>query len=117
MPAWPSSLPPAPFTGGFAEAPQDNAIRFTPEVGPSMTRRRGTSRVTNVSITLPPMTGAQATTLEDFYRDDLKDGNLTFTWAHPRTGASATFKFAGPYRLSHIALDLWQASFELEALP
>lgn len=117
MPAWPASLPQLPSDGGFAEQPHDNAARFQPEVGPDMTRRRGTATATDVSVTLPPMTKAQAATFVAFYMDDMKAGTQTFTWAHPRTGVSATFRFAGPYRLDHLTYNLWQVSFGLVELP
>lgn len=103
VPAWPFTGR-APF-GGWRMTPQDNRASFQPEIGPPITRRRGTAKTKKWSATYQ-LTSAEFDTFEAFFEDDLKDGSLSFTMPHPRTCDTATFKFDdGLYSVEEFGAD------------
>lgn len=93
-PVWPAGLPQTPDRDQWEEAPQPNIISFTPEVGPPISRRRGTARTYLVSGAFF-FTDADLATFWSFWEDDLRDGALSFTLAHPVTGTSCQWRFEG----------------------
>lgn len=97
---WPATLPQDLLVSGFSMSPRDNAIRFSPELGPPMDRRRGTSAPIDVQGEIL-LTGAQWTILFNFYRDTLKETDI-FTWKDPITGLAATMKFNGPPAIKEV---------------
>ena len=85
-----------PF-GGWSMAPQDNRVLFQPEIGPPITRRRGTAKTKKWAATYH-LTSAEFGMFEDFFENEIQDGALSFTMPHPRTSVIKTFKFAdSPY--------------------
>jgi hypothetical protein len=97
---WPSTLPQDMLNQGFSMTPRDNAIRFSPEIGPPMDRRRGNSAPIDIQGSILCTTD-QWSTLLTFYRDTLKETDL-FTWKDPITGLAATFKFNGPPSINEV---------------
>lgn len=114
MPAWPASLPQCPILNAFSERRQRNVVSFVPEVGKPKMRRRSTA-ATVVTQCAFRMTTTQLNVFDGFYVDDIDDGSLPFTWAHPiskvtknwifQAGESPTYERFAPAR--------WRVSFTL----
>lgn len=91
MPLWPTTLPQAPIYG-WVRRPQRNVASFQPDVGPPKYRRRSTASGELCSGTFV-MTGEQLSTLREFYRADLADGSLPFSWVDPVDQTMSAFMF------------------------
>lgn len=89
---WPESLPSIPLLEGYAEEPEDLAIRQKPDIGAPLTRSRATKYGTTFKFSLA-LTSDQVDTLQDFYWTTLVSGVLPFEWEHPRKGTSGEFLF------------------------
>lgn len=113
--SWPSSLPQTLPSDSYQETPPDLAVSSDMDIGPAKRRRRATNGVTKIEATLKGMTKEQSETLMTFYFDDLQSV-LRFSWLHPRTGASAEFRFKGPPVITASGA-LFSAAIELEILP
>lgn len=118
MPTWPVSLPQRLRLEGAAFAPQPNVISFGTEVGPGKARRRSTARVT-VATGAQLHTQAQLETFLEFFRDDLEDGALTFTWVDHVEGGAADYRFSpsDPYRAAPAGNELWLVTLNLLQVP
>ncbi len=79
MAAWPSDVPTEALFGTIAEQLDENLHRFTPEVGPDLTRAKSTVVTSRVEFQVV-MTAAQRASLEAFY---LNNRALVFTRVHP----------------------------------
>lgn len=118
MPAWPSSVPQDALLSSYGERPQRNVASFQPDTGIAIERRR--SSVSTDDITFEQiLVEAEWEDLLAFYRDDLKDGTLTFTRSHPRTGdAGVTFKFVeAPAFAGTLSVGLYRVSLKLVRMP
>lgn len=91
--AWPASLPQYVEAGAIETFPTER-IESTLASGEPQTRRRiaGKTREFDVTLFCPI---ASLATFENFYRDTLKDGSLSFTSVHPRTRVAGVFRFKG----------------------
>lgn len=116
MADWPSALPQALLAAGLSRRRQDAAVRFQPDLGVPITRRRGTAAPYEISGSLV-LTAAQLATLDTFFEDTLKEGTLSFTWKDPVTGSGATLMFAGPYSADMQLPGVWRVSLQLLQLP
>lgn len=107
MTTWPNAatLPQNPEWQNYSEQPQDNAIRFQADVGPSKDRRRGTGAATTMQLSFQ-MTGTQWDSLLTFYKTTLKEVSI-FTGSGS-SGFAGTFKFGGPPQRSGLAPDLFR---------
>lgn len=92
MADWPLSLPCYPIDGTFVETPQRNVVKFQPETGPAIQRRRSTANGSIANLTWK-MSKAQRATFLTFYGTTLKDGSLPFTMQHPITDDVYTWSF------------------------
>lgn len=101
MPSWPGTLPASPLFDGNGVAMGDNSIRFKPDMGRAITRRRYTTRDDTVTFTFR-MTRTQLALFETFYKTDLGDGNLEFTYADPTINATRTYKFERPPTYNYV---------------
>jgi len=97
MPSWPSNIPQYFNVAGFNEEPIDNAIRTTMETGDVKIRRRFTGQHYVISGAID-MTAAEFETFRAWWRDNLRDGVLSFDWVHPTSQQSATFWCLSSYR-------------------
>lgn len=100
---WPATLPQAPDGGGFEGGPQNNRLSFKPEIGPTIDRRRGSSKTHIYSFKFSLLTPAQRAAFETFYSETLLDGTGTFYFDDPISGTTHTWKFTDdnpPYNLS-----------------
>ena len=116
MADWPLTLPTAPLLDRFQETLGDTVVRTQMDQGPAKLRRRTTAGVAQMDMCYL-LTGAQAVTLETFYRDTLQGGSLSFTMLHPRRQESVTVRFRKPPRLAPKSTRHYMASLELEVLP
>lgn len=115
MPTWPSGLPQGLLLG-LTRQRQDAAVRFQPDLGAPITRRRGTAAPFALTGDLV-LTADQFRALDAFFKDDLVEGTLSFTWKDPATGSSATLVFQGPYGATLMTPDTWRVSLALLILP
>lgn len=118
MPTWPVSLPAVPQLAGLSVSPQSRLVSFGTETGPGKVRRRSTARVQNVSMSLL-VTQAQLEDFLEFFRDDLEDGALVFTWTDPVEGGAASFRFSpsDPYSVAAAGRQLWSLGLNLLQVP
>jgi len=78
----------------YRERPERTVDAFQVDHGPALENRATSVPTTVISGTIQCRTAAEYTDLLEFYQDDLRDGILHFTRAHPRTGVAAQeFKF------------------------
>lgn len=90
--AWPSTVPQywdISITGG----PEPNKIAFIPAVGPSIDRRRASSKTRYYRVELPGLSLTEYTAFVDFYESTLVQGTLPFTYTDPFTNVEKTYKF------------------------
>lgn len=108
---WPLSLPTALLAAGYTETPQENLLRFQPEVGPAKLRRRGTAagRIIDGSLVLKQTSRA---VLDDFYAITLSHGADTFSWRDPGKGPG-TYAFNAPPQYSLVAPGVWRVGLQL----
>jgi len=115
MPTWPGAVPDNGLIAGYSERTEDNVARFQPEVGPAKLRRRSSVPTTVLQFS-QIMTFVAYDALVTFYQTDLKDGTLSFTRNHPRTGISGTFLFMVPPSLAPASSALAAVSLQLREL-
>lgn len=116
MATWPSELPQEFEEDGYSEVQMENTIRTNVTFGAPKVRRRFTAVATEISGTLI-MTAAQLLTFDTFFSTTLADGSLSFTWAHPRTGVSASFRFKEPPSKNSSGMGYYKLSCKMEKLP
>lgn len=112
MASWPAGLPQVFTREGLGVDWGNNVARFDPEIGPPMTRRRGSSAPQIVTGSMV-LTEAQYATFTTFYETTLKHGADTFTWAHPVDASSATMLFDGQPQLTSIGGGHWRLFMSL----
>lgn len=89
---WPASLPQIPLLEGFAYQIANNVVATEMDAGPPKVRRRFTSQPVRARIS-HLFTEDQRTTFDDFVRNDLAGGALTFAAPHPISGNLAEMRF------------------------
>lgn len=114
--AWPATLPQKPFRGNWSEQEQPNVIRFQPDVGPPIVRRRGTV-TTYIATGIFRMTNEQIADFMVFHKEELKGGARRFSWAHPVSGAAATWTFEEAYSYRHVDDDVYDLQVTLRRMP
>lgn len=122
--AWPSGVPFVPLRNGFSRTRMDNRVRFQPEVGEAKTRRRHTAVPITVDMTIR-MSETDYLTLDDWYRDDLKDGSLRALFPKdPVEGDAFDCKFVAPPTIiavggfsSEDGTQMFDVSFTVHRLP
>src|SRR5215207_4634326 len=102
MPDWATDLPCYPIEGTFSETPQDNAVRFRPEVGPPIGRRRSTAVDDVVAITWK-FSRAERETFLTFFRTELKNAQLPFNMRHPITSDLNSWVFDSTPELASVS--------------
>lgn len=115
--AWPVDVPLGVKSDDYSEAPERAVALFRPEVGPPKERRRSAWNSTTLSITTMLLTDDEAESLLTFWRDTLSQGIAPFTRQHPRTQATATFRFSSEPQVTSVGGVYYQASFSLIELP
>ncbi|MFG1221721.1 hypothetical protein [Xanthobacter wiegelii] len=91
-------------------------IRFQPDVGPPIVRRRGTV-TTYIATGIFRMTNEQIADFMVFHKEELKGGARRFSWAHPVSGAAATWTFEEAYSYRHVDDDVYDLQVTLRRMP
>lgn len=117
MTAWPADLPQKPLADGFAEKAPTLALRTSMDVGPAKVRPRQAAGVTMLTCAFR-LTPAQRASLLAFWQTTLAGGALSYSWAHPVTGAAITCRLVEPPAFEPLARGLyWRAALTIEILP
>jgi len=120
MAEWPTSLPDTFLLEGFSMTSADNVIRQDMGVGPPKMRRRSTAAIEPFSgriVVNDNDSPSQLVTFNTFYKTTISGGAVSFTWAHPETGASASIIFTAPPVKSPIGGGYWNIDMSLAVLP
>jgi len=116
MPSWPDALPLCVLDDGYSEQQEQNVAEFAAEVGPPLRRRRSSIATSLIEHSLI-LDDEEVEALLDFYRDDLKDGALSFTRTHPRDQVTeGSFIFTKPPVITRVS-PYWRAAISLRSMP
>lgn len=91
MAEWPIQLPRQSSAGEISAEPA--LLRTEMEVGPPKVRLRTTKERVLVRFAQVPFTVDQWERFEEFWREDLGGGALTFDWEHPVTSEVVEYRF------------------------
>jgi hypothetical protein len=119
MPTWPAILPQEPNNGEYKETPPDTVLRFKPDFGPDLVRRRGIAGVRKLSLPYR-FSPAQMAAFEDFLKNDLQGGVLSFTFPWPpapRETKNVTVRLVSMPTYTHKGVGYHDVTLELEVLP
>lgn len=112
MPSWPDTLPPYFLQSGFRRKPLPNATTIDVESGEPLSRLRFTGDQSAVSGSI--MVDSDGLALfRSFWKNDLAQGTLRFTWEDPATGASVEFLFTDTPEETCIDANIWQVALPL----
>lgn len=104
MTEWPFGVTHKPLPG-MKSAPQRNVVSFRPEIGPSIDRRRGSSKVQNATVSFDLTSFTDCDTFKQWFEADLLDGTQPFLWEDPtEPGMLYQWKFAAddaPYEFTY----------------
>jgi hypothetical protein len=114
MYTWPSTLPQEPAVAGYTGSERDDIARSAEGYGLSEIRDR-TNYVVRPTTMSMVLTTAEATTLDDFYTQTLKEVRR-FDWDDHRTGNTVTYRFMSPPLFRPYGTTNWTASLQLEML-
>jgi len=101
MPSWPTTIPQSPTVNGNSTSFGENRLIFNPDLGRPMMRRRFSIRDDVVAFSFI-MSAAQFAIFSSFYKTDLVDGTLPFTYFDPTTGNTSTFQFKTPPQTAYL---------------
>jgi hypothetical protein len=114
VPIWPESLPAVPLIEGYEEHFEYRGIDFQPDTGPRRVRARETVGC-RVYVAPYMLTTAAVATLQTFYRQTTRAGEIRFDWVHPRTRAVIQARFTGPPKITEAPRpDLRRVIIELD---
>ncbi|UWQ77397.1 hypothetical protein [Leisingera sp. M658] len=119
MPNFPASMP-APEYLPISFSGSEGGLQVSKmDTGPSKRRRRTTAAPQVFSLTFAPVTEAALAEFEDFFRDDLAGGVLSFTMAHPIYETERTWRFKDEetYSGDPIGEDAYQLQMVLDLMP
>ena len=116
MPTWPASLPQDVSSQNYKENPPDTLLRSAVDVGIAKQRSRTTGAARPITATLL-LTLDQVETLDDFYKNELGFGALSFDWKHPRTNVPSTFRFTSVPTYPAASSITFRVTLPLEILP
>ncbi len=116
MATWPASLPQYVLVEGYSEAPPQNTIRTSMDVGPPKMRRRSTAAVRPITGN-QHMNKTQVAALDTFYVTTLNSGVDQFDWVHPRTQSAVDFRFTAPPQYESLGGTAWMVTLSLEVMP
>lgn len=113
---WPPSLQQNLDQSGYSEQERTNVISSSPEVGPPLTRRRDAATYVDINGSIA-VSLTEYNTLQNFFKDTLKDGALLFDWVHPITGDAVEMRFKSAPKYSALSGSFFKAMLELEVQP
>lgn len=117
MPTWPHSFPPLFSPDGASYDPISNATVIDTESGEPLSRLRFTGEMDDFTGTLPLCDTETAVAIKNFWRYDLKNGALRFTWDDPLTAEGRDFLMTAPPKIVPYAGGHCQVSLKLMMLP
>jgi hypothetical protein len=110
---WPTSLPQCPTYEGNGESLRRPRVSFESEVGPPISRKRSTVKMSRMPINMV-MTQEQVLTFEDFYDNVIGSGANSFMFPHPRLQTQVQAWIASEdVQIVKIAPMHYQVTFEL----
>lgn len=118
--SWPGTIPQSPLVDTWEEVPKNEMISSSVDSGEAPSRMRGTGIFWMCQGEFHFSNAAQYTAFWNFWINDLKKGSLPFTWNHPFTGVSYTWKLdpnAGPPNFRSLAQDKHRATLSFIRLP
>ncbi len=113
---WPLGLPQKLQASGYQESAPSTVVRTAMDTGPAKIRRRMTSAPRRIKGSVM-LTAEQVAILDEFFLSTLSGGAVAFDWLHPRTGATASFRFVSPPAYQNIGGTTYSAALDLEILP
>ena len=114
---WPSSLPQAPLYNGYSRTLRDTRIYTDNSSGASKVRNKFTAGVEDVTYRFV-LDAAQKVTLENFYKQTLKNGALPYIFKEPESGTDRQYRFAKGSTLKFEREGLYYIiELKLEVLP
>lgn len=114
MAVWPSQF--CPLLNSLQEAPPNNTIRSSMDVGPQKVRRRTTANIRPISFRMF-LKKADLQTLDDFYTTDTYSGSEEFDFIHPRTLQPVKARFVEPPTYTERSGVGYEATVSLEIMP
>lgn len=118
MATYPDHLPFFDLRDRWAEGAPGGILRTGMDAGAAKMRRRSSSVPRSYSGTTAPMTVSQLAAFEDWVRDSLAGGAISFTAMHPVQGVQRRFRLTNaqrPYSVSPMGQGYTVAA-ELEIL-
>ena len=112
-PLWPTELP-DDFLRDLQEVPGDGSLRFQPDAGPALTRRRYSAVPTTFIGQMILNSRSQKNAMDTFYHTTTAEGSKAFHFPNPNVGfesGSATstsdpkWRFKRPPRYTHLSGD------------
>lgn len=116
MENWPAGLQQKLSTDSFTYAFGDSLVRTDMGVGPAKVRSRFTDAVDLCSATIL-LDYADFSTLRNFYKTNLNNGALPFTFTDPMLGTTSTFRFISPPSLAPLGGRTFKVTLNWERLP
>jgi len=92
---WPAAVTQNMVRGTYSETPIDTLIAFPPDRGAPLTRQGTYIPLTKIQFQ-SPLTYAEKTALDTFYKTTCLQGTSRVTRKDPKSGTSRTMKFDGP---------------------
>jgi hypothetical protein len=114
---WPATLPQVPLSATYEEQGPECAIRTPMEFGPAKIRRRYSIGISEITAEII-CTHEQVQTLDTFYWETHRAGEIPFEWIHYLTGNTERFRLREPPRYEAVEnQELWRVRLSLEMLP
>lgn len=118
MPTWPGTLPQKPLEKAYEETFRASQVRSNIDGLPIVQRQRSPAYAKPINLVFQ-MTSAQLDIFQTFFRTDLGNGAITFTWTHPRLGVTKRIRFVGGQVPKSIAIgyNTYHTTCSAELLP
>lgn len=114
---WPSSLPQTPLYNGYSRTLRDTRIYTDNSSGASKIRNKFTASPEDITYRFV-LDSAQKVTLENFYKQTLRNGALPFLFKEPESGVDRQYRFAKGSTLKFEREGLYYVfELKLEILP
>ncbi len=106
---WPvaEDFPQYPLRAGYREIPPSVVERTPMDTGPDKVAVVSTAGWRRFSCSYYFDTQAQQNIFQDFWIDDVRGGQDSFTWTHPRTGAGINVQFEGKPQTTNDTTRFW----------
>ncbi len=116
MAVWPATLQDKLNADSFQFSFGETSIRTEMDIGPAKVRRRFTAPIDQVRCSID-MTSDQYEDLYYFFNTTLNGGVNTFTFNHPVTQTSTTWRFTAPPSVSYLGGGNYRAEMSWEVIP